>query len=1071
MASASSSTSIPPQPQPPTSYSHHVFLSFRGETRTRFISHLYAALQRKGIRTYKDDKNLRKGDLISHELLKAIEESMFAIIVFSPDYASSSWCLDEICKIIECKDKQGLQMVQVFYRVEPSDVRYQKGTFQKAFEEHKQKGRHDSEKVQRWRNALNKVTEHSGWTYKSEPDEAALVEKIAQGIFDFLIPKLPSSVKDLVGIKSRVEQVISKIGPELKDVRYIGIWGMGGIGKTTLARAVFETIRSKFEVVCFLANVREQCEKKDIVHVQKQLLDQMQIGSANVFSEYDGSTIIQDSLRLKKVLLVLDDVNHQKQLENLAGAQDWFGSGSRIIITTRDIHLLKGHEVEETYNVEGLVGSEAFNLFCSKAFKQSEPIEGFLDLSKEVVNYSGGLPLALKVLGSFLKGRPIAVWHSAIEKIKKSSHSEIIDVLRISYDGLDFMGKNIFLDIACFFKGYKKDYVTKILEGCGHDAEIGIDILINTSLVTLVKDKFGNVILEMHDLLEEMGKLIVIEESPNDVSKRSRVWSYKDVDFVVTQKKDFEATYGIRLDNFSSRDFDIRGSSFSKLQLLILDGVKAPILYNIPCTLKVLHWRACPMETLPFADHQHYELVKIDLHDSKIVRIWDGKKFLSKLQHLNLSHCNKLKQTPDLSGAPNLKTLYLEYCHQLNKIHPSLTDHKSLVELNLCGCSSLETLGDRLEMSSLKKLDIYNCTSLRRVPEFGECMNQLSMLTLDVGVIEELPSTFGNLVGLTELYLDVWNCIGRPISLGCFLCLKKLELKAYFGFACVPYDISSHTHGLESLEIMSWNRIQNTDGLLSSVSHLTSLRSLTLIQCFPNSAESIPYYDLGHLALLTKLDLSGNKFKRVPISIHRLPKLRQLRLHNCSELEVLPDLPSSLRVLQASRCDSLDASNVNDVISNACCAFAESAAQDGEDVFQMVIPGKDIPAWFEHQEQGNGISLSCPSAKTMALSLCFVYDGKEYQAEHSVSCNGKEFINPSLLEVTHGIYSGNMSIVFLNGYYFSNLLGQRNHFQILIPHNTDYNNNSGVTRSAAHWVCYQDIQDFKKRKATLEMRE
>ncbi|MED6147428.1 hypothetical protein PIB30_043898 [Stylosanthes scabra] len=156
MASASSSSSIPPQP--PTSYSHHVFLSFKGKTRTRFISHLYAALERKGIRTYKDDKNLRKGDHISHELVKAIEESMFAVIVFSPEYASSSWCLDELCKIIECKDKQGLQMVQVFYDVEPSDVRHQKGTFQKAFEEHKQKGRHDSEKVQRWRNALNQST-------------------------------------------------------------------------------------------------------------------------------------------------------------------------------------------------------------------------------------------------------------------------------------------------------------------------------------------------------------------------------------------------------------------------------------------------------------------------------------------------------------------------------------------------------------------------------------------------------------------------------------------------------------------------------------------------------------------------------------------------------------------------------------------------------------------------------------------------------------------------------------------------------------------------------------------------
>ncbi|MED6219286.1 hypothetical protein PIB30_034404 [Stylosanthes scabra] len=170
MASASSSTSIPPPQSPTSSYSHDVFLCFRGpDTGYGFTSHLYAALNRKGITTYKDDKNLRKGDVISHELVKAIEESMFAVIVFSPDFASSSWCLDEVCNIIDCKNKQGLQMVEVFYYVEPCDVRHQIGTFQKAFEKHEREGRHESEKVKRWREALKQVAEHSGWTSKNHP--------------------------------------------------------------------------------------------------------------------------------------------------------------------------------------------------------------------------------------------------------------------------------------------------------------------------------------------------------------------------------------------------------------------------------------------------------------------------------------------------------------------------------------------------------------------------------------------------------------------------------------------------------------------------------------------------------------------------------------------------------------------------------------------------------------------------------------------------------------------------------------------------------------------------------------
>ncbi|XLU54692.1 hypothetical protein S245_049340, partial [Arachis hypogaea] len=626
-------------------------------------------------------------------------------------------------------------------------------------------------------------------------DEAALVENIAQHIFEILIPKLPSSMKNLVGIESRVKQVICRIGLGLNDVRYINIWGMGGIGKTTIARVVFETIRSRYEVACFLADVREQCEKKDIVHIQRQLLDQTRINSATVFSEYDGRTIIQNSLRLKKVLLVLDDVNQEKQLENLAGEQAWFGPGSRIIITTRDVEVLK--ELHETWKVKGLVDSEAFNLFCLKAFKQPEPAEGFLDLFQEVIKYSGGLPLALKVLGSYLNGRPIAVWHSAIEKIKKSSHSDIIDVLKISYDGLDSMENDIFLDIACFFKGRKKGYVTKILDGCGHHAVIGIDVLINRALVTI--DKYDE--LGMHDLLEEMGKLIVIQESPNDASKRSRLWWCEDVDSVLTQKKETEAIHSIVLHKVyretEGKWRDLSFSNMCKLKLLVLDFVEAPILCDIPSTLKVLHWKCCPMETLPFTD-QHYELVEIHLPDSKIVQLWDGKKVLKKLELLNLSCCYKLKETPDLSGAPVLKILNLEHCRELNYVHPSLALHKSLVELNLTGCYSIETLADKLEMCSLETLGLDCCTRLRRLPEFGECMKQLSILILTYTDIEEVPTTLGNLAGVSEL--DLTGCdklTSLPLT-GCFL--KKLELHGFVELSCLPHEAPR----LESLTVTAY---------------------------------------------------------------------------------------------------------------------------------------------------------------------------------------------------------------------------------------------------------------------------
>ncbi|KAK9989765.1 hypothetical protein SO802_030004 [Lithocarpus litseifolius] len=146
--------------------SFDVFLSFRGEdTRLGFISHLYNALCQWGIKTFIDD-NLRRGEEISAGLLKIIESSRILIIVFSENYASSTWCLDELVKIVECKKND--QLVQpVFYNVDPSEVRNQKGKFGEALSNHEEKLK-DNKKVQRWREALHEAANISGWHYKHE---------------------------------------------------------------------------------------------------------------------------------------------------------------------------------------------------------------------------------------------------------------------------------------------------------------------------------------------------------------------------------------------------------------------------------------------------------------------------------------------------------------------------------------------------------------------------------------------------------------------------------------------------------------------------------------------------------------------------------------------------------------------------------------------------------------------------------------------------------------------------------------------------------------------------------------
>ena len=151
---------------PRRGYKHDVFVSFRGlDTRKKFTSHLYAALERSGLTTYRDDENLERGASIAPELLRAIEESRFAIVIFSRDYASSSWCLTELAKIVECMDKEKFTVLPIFYDVDPSDVRKLRGTFEDAFVKHR---KDNTRNIQKWKDAVTQVAAISGWDLRDE---------------------------------------------------------------------------------------------------------------------------------------------------------------------------------------------------------------------------------------------------------------------------------------------------------------------------------------------------------------------------------------------------------------------------------------------------------------------------------------------------------------------------------------------------------------------------------------------------------------------------------------------------------------------------------------------------------------------------------------------------------------------------------------------------------------------------------------------------------------------------------------------------------------------------------------
>ena len=128
---------------------YEVFLSFRGtDTRKNFTDHLYSALMRTGIRTFCDDNELPRGENISKELINAIHGSRTSLVIFSKDYASSSWCLDELVQILHCKSTMNHIFIPIFYHVNPSDMRKQTGTFAETFDRLEGRFQEDMERVQ-----------------------------------------------------------------------------------------------------------------------------------------------------------------------------------------------------------------------------------------------------------------------------------------------------------------------------------------------------------------------------------------------------------------------------------------------------------------------------------------------------------------------------------------------------------------------------------------------------------------------------------------------------------------------------------------------------------------------------------------------------------------------------------------------------------------------------------------------------------------------------------------------------------------------------------------------------------
>lgn len=404
---------------------YEVFLSFRGpDTRFTITDSLYATMIRAGICVFKDDEELRVGEEIKGELLGAISNSKIYIPIFSKDYASSKWCLRELTYMVECWKRDEKVILPIFYGVDVSDLKLKTGLYGKALRKHRR--RSDEDTAKQWEGALRAVTRIKGWNLRDHGQD-----KLMALVLEEVLNKLRSTEGNwcdgLVGIDNQMEAVMELLGLGTSSVRFVVIHGMGGIGKTSLARAIFKRFSSQFQYSIFLSNIRAN----NILSLQMKLLcGILHIRHLEVIDANEGVDMIKERLRDKKVMLVLDDMDKRDQLMKLAGKSSWFGLGSRIIITTRNTHFLApqtdyqddniiplNHQDFYFYEMKIMELGHALQLFSKHSFKSDSPPRDYVSISYEFVNTSGRLPLALEVIGSFLHLRSMRTWKDTLKKL------------------------------------------------------------------------------------------------------------------------------------------------------------------------------------------------------------------------------------------------------------------------------------------------------------------------------------------------------------------------------------------------------------------------------------------------------------------------------------------------------------------------------------------------------------------------------------------------------------------------------------------------------------------------------
>uniref|UniRef100_A0A1J3FZ48 ADP-ribosyl cyclase/cyclic ADP-ribose hydrolase n=1 Tax=Noccaea caerulescens TaxID=107243 RepID=A0A1J3FZ48_NOCCA len=1024
VASSLSSVQLPPQ--------HQVFINFRGkQLRNGFVSHLEKALRKDGINVF-IDKNETKGKDLSI-LFSRIEQSRIALAIFSSLYAESKWCLDELEKIKECVDLGKLVVIPIFYKVETDDVKNLKGVFGDKFWELAKTCK--GEKLDKWKEALKDVPKKLGFSLSEMSDEGECIHQIVGEVVKVLsgvstdlerdVPiddpsageeetrevddpsggegETPEAAPDslpLFGIETRLTQLEEKLDFDCKRTLTIGVIGMPGIGKTTLTKMLYEKWQHKFLRCVFLHDVRKMW--KDCM-MDRNILMRELLRDENV--DQDVTDLSPESLKAlllsRKSLVVLDNVSDKKQIEVLLGECDWIKKGSLIFITTSDRSVIEG-KVDNTYEVLRLSGRDSFQYFSYFAFGDEHcTLEGnFLNLSRLFVDYAKGNPLALKILGEELNGKDEMHWKEKLSDLAQSPNKTIQNVLQISYDGLGQLQKNVFLDVACFFRSGDEYYVRCLVESCDTEPIDALSEINDLPSKFLINISGGRV--EMHDLLYTFGKELGSQGS-------HRLWDHKGVVGALKKRVGAHSVRGIFLDMSQlKKKLPLEKCTFSGMR-----NLRYLKFYNSPChreceadcklnfpeglefpldEVRYLYWLKFPLKKLP-KDFNPKNLTDLNLPYSEIEEVWEGVKDTRKLKWVDLSHSSKLCNLSGLLNAESLQRLNLEGCTSLEELPREMNRMKSLILLNMRGCTSLRIL-PHMNLISLKTLILTNCSNLQT---FRVISDNLETLHLDGTLISRLPTNMVKLQRLIVLNLKDCKMLGAvPECLGKLKALQELVLSGCSKLKTFPIPIEN----MKCLQILL------LDG--------TSIADMPKIFQFNSSkVEDLSELRRGvnGLSSLKRLCLSRNDMiSNLQIDISQIHHLKLLDLKYCKNLKSIPLLPPNLEILDAHGCQKLrtvaspmalvkhmeqvhskfiftNCTNLEQAAKNSITLYAQRKSQldsvrcykEGSFSEALLItsfPGSEVPSWFKHRTIGSKLKLKFPphwcDNRLSTIALCAV---------------------------------------------------------------------------------------------------